>query len=98
MASGVEGHACGPKRDGLAVPDGLHGTCETFAVVQAHEIECLLSGKHGAVSGPRVIGVAVSDHSFVHGARRVDMEAANLAANAGGRSQENIFGTHDLEI
>jgi hypothetical protein len=45
-----------------------------------------------------VIGVAVSDHSFVHRARGVDMEAANLAADAGRRWQENIFGAHGLEI
>jgi len=94
----MEGHPCAAERDGLAVPDRLHGACEIFAVAQAHEVERLLSSKHGAVPGTRVIGVAVSDHSFVNRARGVDMEAADLAADAGGRSQENIFGTHGLEI
>src|SRR5262245_65987866 len=92
----MEGHPCAPERDGLAVPDRLRGARKIFAVAQAHEVERLVSGKHGAMPRTRVIGVAVRDHSFVHRARGVDMEAANLAANAGRRSQENSFGTLPL--
>jgi hypothetical protein len=64
----------------------------------AKRIERLLGAENGAVAGTRVIGMAVCNHSFVHRARRIDMEAANLAVNTGGRSQENVFGAHGLEI
>jgi hypothetical protein len=57
-----------------------------------------LGGEHRTVAGTRVVGMAVGDDRFVHRARGVDMEAADLAAEAGGRSQENIIGAHGLEI
>src|SRR5262249_7472325 len=80
------------------ITDWLRRGGEVFAVAQTHEIERLLGAKNSAVAGARVIGMAVCDHSFVHRTRRIDMEAANLAANTGGRSHENVFGAHGLGI
>jgi hypothetical protein len=94
----MERHPCTPERDGLAVADRLCRTGEAFAVAQAHEIERLLRGKHGAMAGPRVVAMRVGDDSFFHCPRRIDMEAADPAADPGGCSQQDVFGPHGSEI
>src|SRR5262249_20538458 len=98
VAGGAEGHPCAAERDSLAITDCLRRGGEVFAVAQTHEIERLLGAENGAVAGARVIGMGVGDHSFVHRTWWLDMEAANLAATPGGRSHENVFGAHGLEI
>src|SRR4029450_2673057 len=94
----MEGHPYAAERHGLAVTDRLGRGGEVFSVSQAHQIERLLGGKHRAVAGARVVGMAVCDERFVHRARGVDIKAADLAAEAGGGPQENIVGAHGLEI
>jgi hypothetical protein len=41
-----------------------------------------------------VVGMAVGDDGFFHRLCRVDMKAAALAAHAGRRRQQKVFGTH----
>ena len=48
-----------------------------------HDGEGLARGEHMPVAGPGVIGMAVADHRTVHGAGRIDEEAAGLAMEAG---------------
>jgi hypothetical protein len=42
--------------------------------------------------------MAVGDDGLVHGARRIDVEATELAAHAGGCRQEEIFRAHRPQI
>ena len=68
------------------------------AVAQPHQVERLLRRQHRAVARPRMVGMAVGDHGLVDRPRRVDMEAAGLAAQAGRRRRQQVFGTHGAEI
>ena len=46
------------------------------------------------MAGAGVIGVGMRDQRTLDRARRVDMETAALAADAGGRRHQDVFGTH----
>src|SRR4051812_23989641 len=75
----------------------LRGTGEIVAVAEPHQVERLLRGQHRAVARPRVVGVAVGDHGLVDRTRRIDMETADLAAHAGRRRRQKLFGAHCTE-
>ena len=47
---------------------------------------------------PRMVGMAVRDQRLVDRPRRVDVEAAALAAHAGRRRRQDVFGTHGAQI
>ena len=80
--------------DGLAVADRLRRAGEILAVAQPHDVERLLRRQHRAVAGARMVGMAVGDQRLVDRPRRVDVEAAALAAHAGRRRHQDVFGTH----
>ncbi len=70
------------ERDALAVADGLRAAGEVLAVAQPHDVERLLRGEHRAVTGARVVRVAMRDQRPLDRAGRVDVEAAGFAADA----------------
>src|SRR5262245_34404439 len=82
----------------LAVPDRLRLLGEIVAVAQPHEIERRLRRQHGAVAGAGVVGMAVGDERPLDWPGRIDMEGTELAAQAGRRRQQDVFGTHGAEI
>jgi len=41
-----------------------------------------------------MVGMAVGDHGALHGADRIDMKAAGLAAKAGGDGHQDVLRTH----
>ena len=82
------------ERQRLAVADRLRAAGEILAVAQPHDVERLLRRQHGAVAGARVVGMAMGDQRLLHRPGRVDVEAAGLAAHAGRRRHENVFGAH----
>ena len=98
MAGGMEGDARAVEPYGLAIGDRLRRAGEILAVAQPHQIERLLRRQHRAVTGARVVGMTVRDEGLVDRSRRIDMEAAELAAHAGRRRHEDVFGTHGPEI
>ena len=69
----------------VAVANRLRGAGEILAVAQAHHVERLLRRQHRAVAGARVIGMAVRDQRPVDRPHRIDVESADLAAQAGRR-------------
>ena len=46
------------------------------------------------MAGPGVVGMAVGDHGALDRPHRIDMEAAGLAAQAGGSWQQDVLRTH----
>ena len=98
VAGGMEGHPGAVERHALAIADRLRGAREILAVAQPHEVERLLRGEHRAMAGARMVGMAMRDHGLLDRPGRVDVEAAGLAAHAGGRRQQDVFGTHRPQI
>ena len=96
MAGGVERDGDAVERDALAIGDGLRRAGEVLAVAQPHQIERLLRRQHGAVAGAGVVGMRVRDQRPLDRTRRVDVEAAALAAHAGRRRHQDVFGAHLL--
>ena len=50
------------------------------------------------MAGPGMIGMAVGNHGALHRAHRIDVEAARLAAEAGGSGDQDILRTHAFYI
>ena len=94
VAGRMEGHARAVERQRLAVADRLRAAGEILAVAQPHEVERFLRREHGAVAGPRVVGMAVGDERLLHRPGRVDVKAAELAAHARWRREEDVFRPH----
>ena len=46
------------------------------------------------MAGPGVVGMAVGDHGALDRPHRIDMEAAGLAAQAGGNGHQDVLRTH----
>ena len=78
--------------DLLAIMNGLRRLGEILAIAQPHQVERFLRGEHRAVAGPRMVGVPMRDQRLLDGARRVDVETAALAAHAGRRRNQDVFG------
>ena len=92
---------CGVKFDGdvaefdlFAIADRLGATGKIVAVTQPHHVERLLRGQHRAMAGPGVVGMAVGNHGALHRPYRIDMEAAGLAAQAGGDRHQDVLRAH----
>ncbi len=94
MAGRMERHLGAAQGECLARLCHLRGSGEIVAVAQPHQVERLLRGQHRAMARPGVIGVAVGDHGLVDRPRRIDMEAAGLAAHARRRRRQKLFGAH----
>ena len=94
MAGGVERDRGAVERHTLAIGDGLRRAGEVRAVAQPHQIERLLRRQHGAVAGAGVVGMRVRDQCPLDRTSRVDVEAAGLAAHAGRRRHQDVFGAH----
>src|SRR5262245_3047758 len=80
--------------ESLAIADRLRAAGEIVAVADAHDVESFLRGQHRAMTGARVVGVAMRDQGLFDRARRIDMEAAGPAADARWRRNQDIFRTH----
>jgi hypothetical protein len=80
--------------DRLTVGNRLRAAGEILAIAQPHQVERFASGEHGAVAGARVIRMRVRDQRFLDRARRIDVEPARLATQAGGCGNQNIFRPH----
>ena len=76
----------------LAVSHHLRRAGEIVAIAQPHDLERLRRRQHGAVARPRMVGVTLGDQGLVDRPRRVDVKAAGLAADAGRRGNQDIFG------
>ena len=98
MARGMKGHLGATDADGLAIRDDLRAPGEALAETQPHDIEGLLRGEHGAMTGAGVIGMAVRDHRLRDRTRWVDMKVADLAAETVRRRQQDLLRLHGAEI
>ena len=94
MPGGMEGHFHAVEIEAFAVGHRLGRAGEIVAVAQPHQIEGLLRRQYRAVAGAGVIGMGMRDQRPLHPARRIDMEGAALATDAGRRRHEKIFRTH----
>ena len=80
--------------DAFAVADRLRRAGEILAIAQPHQVERLRRRQHRAMAGARMVGMGMRDQRALDRPRRVDMKAAGLAAHAGRRRREDVFGTH----
>ncbi len=90
----MERHRRAAEREALAVADRLRRAGEILAVAQPHQVERLLRRQHRAVAGAGMVGMGMRDQRPLDRPRRVDMEAAALAADAGRRRHQDVFRTH----
>ena len=98
VAGGMEAYLDAAKIDALAIADRLRGASEILAETQAHDVERFPGGQHGAVTGARVIGMAMGDHGLLDGTRRIDVEFAEPAVHAALGRRENVFRSHGAKI
>src|SRR5262249_43972193 len=94
----MQAHARAAERHRLAVAHRLRGAGEIFAVAQPHQVERLRRSQHRAMARARVVGMAVGDYGLVDWPGWIDVEAAKLAAYAGGGRNEDIFRPHSSKI
>src|SRR5438046_3647648 len=94
MARGMEFDGDVAEPDFFAITHGLRGRSKIVAIAQPHHVERFLRGEHGAMAGPGVVGMAVRDHRPLDRPHRVDMEAAWLAAQAGGNGHQDVLRAH----
>jgi predicted TPR repeat methyltransferase len=98
MAGGMEFYPDVTEFYCFAIGNGLRAAGKIVAVAQPHHVERLLRRQHRAVACPGVVGMAVGDHGALHGAYRIDMEAAGLASQAGGDGHQDVLRTHAVYI
>ena len=94
MAGGMKFDPDVAELDLLAIGDGLRAAGEIVAVAQPHHVERFLRGQHRAMARPGMVGMAMGDHGPLDRPHRVDMEAAGLAAQAGGNGHQDVLRTH----
>ena len=80
--------------DALAIAGGLRRAGEILAVAQPHQVERFLRRQYRAMAGAGMVGMGVGDQRPLDRPGRIDMKAAELAAHAGGRRQQDVFRTH----
>ena len=78
----------------FAIGDGLGAAGEIVAIAQPHHVERLLRRQHRAMAGAGVVGMAVGDHGPLDRPHRIDVEAAGLAAQAGGDRHQDVLRAH----
>src|ERR1043166_7599894 len=98
MTSRMERHRDAIEPHRLAIPNSLRRAREIFAIAQPHQVERFLRRQYRAMAGPRVIRMAMRDQRLVDGACRIDVKAADLAAQADGRWFQQLFGAHAPQI
>ena len=94
VAGRMERHGDAAEIDALAIARRLGGAGETVAVAQPHQIERLRRRQHRAMAGARMVGMGVRDQRPLDRPGRVDMKSADLAAHAGRRWHQDVFGSH----
>ena len=94
MAGGMERHFGAAEFDALAIGRRLRRAGEILAVAQPHQVERLLRRQHRAMAGAGMVGMGVRDQRPLDRPRRVDMEGAKLAADAGRRRHQYVFRSH----
>ena len=85
MAGGMKFYRDVAEPDFLAIGDGLGAAGEIVAIAQPHHIEGFLRRQYRAMPGPGMVGMAVRDHGPLDRPHRIDMKAAGLATETGGR-------------
>src|SRR5271165_6163547 len=98
MAGRMEFDADVAEPDLLAIGDRLRAACKILPIAQPHHVERLLGGQYRAMAGAGVIGMAMGDQGPLHGADRIDVKAAGLAAETGGSWQQEVLRTHFCHI
>ena len=94
VAGRMERHLHAAEIDALAIARRLRRAGEILAVAQPHQVERFLRRQHRAVAGAGMVGMGVGDQRPLHRPRRVDVKAAELAAHAGRRRQQDVFRSH----
>ena len=94
MAGGMEFDRDVAEPDLFAIADRLRRAGEILAIAQPHDVERFLRRQHRAMAGAGMVGMAVRDHGALDGADRIDMEAARLAAQAGGDRHQDVLRSH----
>ena len=84
--------------DFLAVAHRLRARSKIVAIAQPHHVERFLRGEHRAMAGAGMVGMAVGNDGALDRADRVDMEAARLAAQAGGNGHQDVLRPHSVYI
>ena len=98
MAGRMEGDVDAIEPHRLAIADRLRRAGKILAVAQPHQVERFLRRQHGAMAGPRMVGMAMRDQRLVDTPGRIDIEAAPLAAHASRRRHQNVFRSHPCQI
>ena len=84
--------------DLFAIANRLRAAGKIVAIAQPHHVERFLRREHRAMARPGMIGMAMRDHGALDRAHRVDMEAAGLAAQAGGNGHQDVLRAHAFHI
>src|SRR3569833_360183 len=98
MSRRVEAHIDVAKPDLFAVSDRLRAAGEFLAVAQPHDVDRLLCCQDSAVAGTGMVGMAVGDQCSLYGPHRIDVEAADLAAQPGGTRHQDVLRAHFCHI
>ena len=98
MTGGMERDFGAAEIDAFAIADRLRSSGETLAVAQPHQVEGLLRRQHRAMAGAGMVGVGMGDQRPLDRPGRVDVEGAELAAYAGRRRRQDVFGPHRHQI
>src|SRR4051812_37169217 len=90
----MERYLCVADGQRLAEYRRLTAPGEVVAVARRHDLERLVGGQDGAMTGASVITMAVGDQRARHGRGRIDVEIARGAIEALRRWAKQGFGTH----
>ena len=91
MAGRRQPHAHATQVDRLTVAQRLEAAGRLGAESGLHDGDGLRSCQHRAMSGPRMVGVAVGDDGALDGSCRIDVEAGRRAAQSGGVELQPIL-------
>ena len=94
MAGGMERDFGAVEVDAFAIGDRLGRAGEILAIAQPHQVERFLRRQHRAMAGAGMVGMGMRDQRPLDRPRRIDMEGAELAAHAGRRRHQDVFGAH----
>ena len=94
VAGGMKRYLHAAEVDGFAIAYRLRGAGEILAITQPHHVEGFFGGQHRAVAGPCVIRMGVRNQRPFHRPGRIDMKAANFAADTGRGRQQDVLRSH----
>ncbi len=98
MPGGMEAHRDTVDRGLLAELRRLHLIGEVFAVAQRHDVQRLAGGHHRAMSGARVIGMAVRDQGAGNRPHRIDKEITRRAVQSFRAGSKEVVSAHPVKI